>query len=268
MPGHGAPRHPLIKRIARWPTEWLFPRRCPISGEALPADTVLSSTGFRRLTFLGAPGCVQCGMPFAHSGAAAPLCVACAGPPASLYNLCAGRKLDRIRTALVYDKVSAPLILGLKYGDRHDIGLALGALMRGPVQALEPDPDTLVVPVPLHPERLRMRRFNQSAVLARALVKGTGLKVAPQAVRRIKATPQQKGRGFEGRFRNIAGAFEADPAVNGRSIVLVDDVLTSGATLVGAARALRKAGASNVAAVTATRVVPNTKDPDIDLPEL
>lgn len=238
-----------------------------MTASVLSGAGVLSPEGWRRLTFAADPACEGCGLPFVKGEDAAPLCAACAGPETSLRNLIGRRKLDLVRSALVYDTVSAKLVLALKYGDRHDIGVSLGALLVPAIRRLGRGRDALLVPIPLHPQRLRTRRYNQSLVLARSAALVTGHEVQPELLRRIKPTGQQKGRGFEGRFRNLSGAFAASPEVAGREVILVDDVLTSGATLIAAARALRRAGAAHICAVTAARAIPHAKDPDIDLPE-
>lgn len=134
--------------------------------------------------------------------------------------------------------------------------------------AIEPPRNAVLQPVPLHPKRLRSRRFNQAALLAKALSERSGMRYRLDLLQRVKETPQQRGLGFAGRRRNLSGAFKASPDAKRQAVILVDDVLTSGATLLSAARSLRKAGVSFVAAVTVARVFETAKDPQVLLPEV
>lgn len=134
--------------------------------------------------------------------------------------------------------------------------------------ALHPPSHAVLHPVPLHAKRLRDRRFNQAALLARSLSDRSGMPLRLDLLKRIKATPQQRGLGFAGRRRNLSGAFAGAPDAKGQAVILVDDVLTSGATLLSAARALRRAGVSFVGAVTVARVFETAKDPQISLPDV
>ncbi|GGY39644.1 phosphoribosyltransferase [Parvularcula lutaonensis] len=246
----------------------LFPTQCPVTGQAVATSGFFSPEGWARLSFVAPPGCSLCGAPFDHAEKEEPLCAPCAAPHKYPRNLCGPKRLDAVQSALRYDEVSAQLALSLKYADRQDLVPALGAVMKVALDRLAPSQDAVLAPVPLHPSRLRQRRFNQAALLASALSKRSGLAADPALLLRRKATSQQKGLGFEGRFRNLSGAFEARPAAQGRNVIIVDDVLTSGATLVGCARALRRAGARGITAVTLARVFPDAKAPQVDLPEL
>lgn len=257
-------RRGVVARVAAASASVLFPPRCPVTGARVSEAGAFSARGWAQLTFLSEPACRLCGLPFDHAEPGLELCAACAAPEAYLRKLTGRRKLDAIRSVLVYDRVSAGLILSLKYADRHDLATALGRLLAGPIAALAPSPGSVLVPVPLHRRRLRSRRFNQSALLAGAASRASGLPVIPDLVRRPRATASQKGLGVEARFRNIAGAFSAMPAARGASVILVDDVLTSGATLVACARALRRAGAVSVKGVTIARALPNARDHDME----
>jgi ComF family protein len=227
-----------------------------------------SPAGWSRLQFIDAPACELCGAPFAMAPLRGKLCAPCAAPRGFQGQLCGPGLLDRLRSALVYDDESAALILQLKYGDRHDLGPALGRLVAGALGRLDPAVGAVLLPIPLHPRRQRQRGYNQSALLAHAAGRLTGLRVRQDLMARKKATPQQKGLGSLARRRNLTGAFQADPKAQGCNIVLVDDVLTSGATLVSAARTLRRAGAASVMAVTVARVFKGGAGVQADLPEL
>ncbi|MCC5980380.1 MAG: ComF family protein [Oceanicaulis sp.] len=173
---------------------------------------------------------------------------------------CAARvpAFDTARSAFVYTPESRQLVLSLKHGGRVDGLAAFGGWMkRAGADVL--DGADLLVPVPLHGQRLRKRRFNQSLLLARALTRLTGIRTDPHMLVRTRATPSQGGRSAKGRRRNVAGAFRVragrKPRLEGAHIVIIDDVYTTGATLEACARALKRAGAARVDALTLARVV-------------
>jgi len=226
-----------------------------------------SPRGWQQLQFVTPPSCKLCGAPFEHD-AGLPLCAPCAAPRGFDRALCGQGRLDKVRSALTYDALSADLILQLKYGDRHDLAPTLGGLMVPALAAIEPPRNAVLQPVPLHPKRLRSRRFNQAALLAKALSDRSGMPYRLDLLQRVKETPQQRGLGFAGRRRNLSGAFKASSDAKREAVILVDDVLTSGATLLSAAKALRKAEVSFVAAVTVARVFEAAKDPQVLLPEV
>jgi ComF family protein len=188
--------------------------------------------------------------------AAAGLCDACSADPPLV---------ERVRSALAYDGASRRLILAFKHGGRLDgVGLFAGWLSRAGREILaEAD---LLVPVPLHRWRLLGRGFNQAALLAGGVSRLTGIPWTPSALRRHRATASQQGLGAAERRRNItAAAFSLVPRMTGRvvdkRIVLVDDVLTTGATLDACALTLREAGAARIDALTLARVVKPEHDP-------
>ncbi|WP_242390635.1 ComF family protein [Pararhodospirillum photometricum] len=162
---------------------------------------------------------------------------------------------DTARAVLLYNEGAASVILGFKYADRTDAAPVLARWMARAGQELLA-PGAVLVPVPLHWTRLFGRRYNQSVLLAQALARGTGLGVAPDALRRLRRTPPQQSLTREERHDNVRGAFAvARPAVIGdRPVVLVDDVLTTGATAAACARALKAAGAPRVDLLTLARV--------------
>ena len=177
-----------------------------------------------------------------------PYCSLCANPGTPrVCSWCAA-------TAPAFDAIAAPylmegpvtdLVYCLKYENLRASSPELGRLMAG---HLRPQTSTaeLLVPVPLHSRRERERGYNQSALLARELRKRTGVPVADRALRRTKDTPPQVSiAGHEDRRRNIDGAFECD-AVEGRRVLLIDDVVTTGSTMDACAKALKEAGATRV----------------------
>jgi ComF family protein len=171
---------------------------------------------------------------------------------------------QRARAAVCYDDVARTLVHALKYGDRLELAPLMGRLMARAGADLLAEADALV-PVPLHWRRLWLRRFNQSALLSRAISRYANLPLADGVLRRVKATAQQAGLSKEQRAQNLQGAFRIPPeneaAVEGRRLVLVDDVLTTGATANAAARALLRAGAANVDVVVFARVVDAPRPP-------
>jgi ComF family protein len=170
----------------------------------------------------------------------------------------------RARAAVRYDDVARALVHALKYGDRLDLAPTMGRWIANAGRELLGDADALV-PVPLHWRRLWMRRFNQSTRLAEVVSAASGVPVAYDVLRRVKATAQQVGLTRVQRADNVQGAFRVAPdaraEVAGRRLVLVDDVLTTGATLDACARTLLRAGARNVDVLTFARVVDAMRSP-------
>ncbi|MDE4134364.1 ComF family protein [Phaeobacter sp. QD34_3] len=161
------------------------------------------------------------------------------------------------RSALIYGGKARELVLALKHGDRMDIAAhAAGWMARAALPLLRDNP--LVCPVPLHWRRLLKRRYNQSALLAEALANRTGLEYWPDLLRRGRKTPSLDGRSRTERFELLAEAIQLparhNAQVRGRCVLLVDDVMTSGATLSACTDACLRAGASEVRVVVLARV--------------
>ena len=171
---------------------------------------------------------------------------------------------DRARAAVRYDEIARALVHRFKYGDRLDLAPMMGRWMARAGRELLADAEALV-PVPLHWRRLWARRFNQSAALAGAISALAGAPVLHDAVKRVRATPQQVGLDKTERAENVQGAFRVPPErkaeIAGRRLVLVDDVLTSGATVDTCARALLRAGAAHVDVLVFARVVAPIRTP-------
>lgn len=238
----------LAKATARVALDLLLPPLCPITGERVSAPGLLSASGWSQLQFIDDPVCATCGAPFAHDEGEGALCGACiAEPPA----------FDRARAAVVYGEASHKLIVAFKHSDRTELLPLLAGWLARAGAAIDFN-DALIVPCPLHPRRLLARRYNQAAMLALALGRAKGAEVAVDALARVKETPPQQRLSAEARRRNVAGAFTAagrwSERLDGRRVVLVDDVLTTGATLSACARALKKAGAAKVEALVLARV--------------
>jgi ComF family protein len=238
---------PAVKRVLGAALDLLLPPYCLKCGVEVAGAGGLCARCWRGITFLGAPCCAGCGLPFAYDLGADALCAACLrAPPA----------FGRARAALRYDDDSRRLVLAFKHGDRLHLAPAFGAWMRRAGAALLGEAD-LVVPVPLHWTRLFARRYNQAAVLAHALTGAGGPPVGADWLVRRRRTPSQGKRNAQARRRNVAGAFALRPgrSVAGRHVVLVDDVFTTGATLNECARVLLRAGAARVDALTLARTV-------------
>ncbi len=199
--------------------------------------------------FIERPYCERLGTPFAYdSGAPLISPAAFADPPA----------FDRARAVMRFSDVARDLVHLLKYGDRLDLVKPFANWMTRAGNELLDDADALV-PVPLHWTRLFQRRFNQSAELARAISREKNIPVIDDALTRVRATAPQVGLARDERAKNVHGAFSIGksgrPQVKGKRIVLVDDVLTTGATANACARVLRRAGAARIDVLTLTRVV-------------
>jgi ComF family protein len=208
----------------------------------------LTASAFSKLTFLDDPVCDGCGLAMAYAEAAMQLCPACQTKP---------KAFQRCRAACVYDEHSRELILKLKHADRTDLaGLFARWLSRASVELLAEA--EAVVPVPVHRTRMLSRRYNQAAEIARPLARMAGLTYLPDVLIRKRDTDSQGGKSASGRRRNVAAAFAVPEArrhrVLGRRIVLIDDVLTTGATAEGCARALLAAGAASVTLSVVARV--------------
>jgi ComF family protein len=243
-----------LRGTARLGLDVALPRLCP-SCRDLVSDNGVCPACWSRLAFIARPYCPRLGIPFVYDPGPDILSMqAIADPPA--YN--------RARAAVRFEDVSRALVHAFKYGDRLDLGPLMGRWMANAGRELLDNADALV-PVPLHWRRLWSRRFNQSGALAKEIAKLSGVPVAHTALRRVKATQQQVGLSHSERASNVQGAFRVDPAakaeVAGRRLILVDDVLTSGATVDACARALLRAGAANVDVLVFARVVDGGKGP-------
>jgi ComF family protein len=208
-----------------------------------------------RVSFIAPPYCERLGIPFAYDPGPGILSMeAIADPPA----------YGRARAAVRFEEVARDLVHRLKYGDRLDLATSMGQWMARAGRPLLVDADALV-PVPLHWRRLWGRRFNQAAVLAGVVASESGVSLLTAAVRRVRATSQQVGLSRSARAVNVQGAFAVTQAgkvaIYGKRLVLVDDVLTSGATVDACARVLLRAGARNVDVLVFARVVATAQVP-------
>jgi len=229
--------------------DWVYPPRCPVCGAAIGRQTGLCADCWSTLTIPGEPACATCGGPLAGSAVeAAARCAPCLLRPP---------RHDGIAAGTIYGDTSRKLVLAYKHGRRIALAPMLARLICARLPPL--DGDWLVVPVPLHRWRLWRRGFNQAALLAREVAHARGARLAVDALVRRKATPMLGGLGRNARARALSGALALNPRraaqVHGANVVLVDDVLTSGATTDACVAVLKRAGAAKVIVACFARVL-------------
>lgn len=227
----------------------LFPPQCARCRTLVDPGGALCVECWREIDFLGPPNCACCGLPFEFDLGAGALCGACVQSPPPF---------ARARAVMRYDDASRGLILAFKYADRTELAPVLGKwlLRAGATLAAEAD---LIVPVPLHWTRLFARRFNQAALLAHTVGRQAGVPVAAHGLIRRRRTPSQGRFSPSQRRRNLQGAFAVKDGARarfaGRRVLLIDDVMTTGATAAASARTLLAARAASVDVLTLARAI-------------
>ena len=215
-------------------------------GGERPFAPGLSAAAWSRIAWVDGPVCDGCGQPFAYDLRSR--CAACLARP---------RAFDRARCACLYDEASRDLVLKLKHGDRTDLARMFALWLSRAAGELAAECDA-VAPVPMHPQRLFKRRYNQAAEIARPLAKLIDRRYLPDTLVRARDTGGQGGKSRRGRREAVRGAFSVPPAriarIEGKRILLIDDVLTTGATAEACARALKAAGAAQVSVAVVCRV--------------
>lgn len=234
----------------------LLPPLCAMCEEMVGESHGFCGKCWRGFTFISPPFCSCCGLPFEYEGQGlnsgindAALCGAC---------LLERPDFTVARAALVYNDASKNMLLPFKHQDRTDYARALARLLGNAGSAIIEKADALL-PVPLHFSRLFSRRYNQSALLVHQLAKLCGKRMVLHALMRIRSTQSQGHLSREQRYMNVKNAFRVRPnalaQIAGRNLLLIDDVLTTGATANACVMALKQAGAANVDVLTLARVV-------------
>jgi ComF family protein len=239
----------LVAQSFRAAVDVLLPPRCLSCGETVAEPGALCGVCWPLLTFIAPPLCAICGFPFDYDPGNGAICGECLRetPP-----------FERARTVLRYDEHSRDLVISFKHRDRTDAAPAYGKWMARAGAEILAEAD-LIIPVPLHRHRLISRRYNQSAELCHAMSRESSVPQNPDLLIRTRSTPTQGRLTRAERERNVRGAFALKPdagsSVQGRRVVLVDDVLTTGATVNACTRTLLRGGAAAVDVLTLARVV-------------
>ncbi len=239
----------MFRQVGTVVLDAILPPLCLGCGEIVAAAGSLCAKCWQGFSFIAPPQCLRCGVPFAEDLGPDAQCADCLMRPP---------RFRRARAALVYDDRTRRLVLPFKHGDRTDMARACGAWMARAGAELLAEAD-LVAPVPLHWRRLLMRRYNQALLLAARIARDADVRLAADLLRRRRWTGSQAGLKAQERRRNVRQAFDVHPRwsadIKGRSVVLVDDVLTTGATVDACVRTLERAGARHVDVLTLARVV-------------
>jgi ComF family protein len=227
----------------------VFPPVCAGCGAPVASDFGLCGPCWRETAFIGGLVCDRCGTPLpGEDDGRAEFCDDC---------LTLARPWERGRAVFSYKGKGRELVLSLKHADRLDLVRPMAEWAARTARPII-TPDMIAAPVPLHWTRLLRRRYNQSALLARALARILQLDDCPDILQRTRRTPSQEGRSRDARFANVAGTIRAHPRrlgrLAGRHVLLVDDVMTSGATLAAAADACLAGGAARVSVLVMARV--------------
>jgi ComF family protein len=233
----------LLRTCGRWVLDFALPPRCAGCGTIVADVHSFCTDCWTQIDFLGETGCTTCGLPLEATEAS--ICGAClARPP----------RIARTRAAVAYDDLSRGLAIHLKYGRKVAIARTMARYM-APLVGSSADP--VLVPVPLHRARLWRRGFNQSALVARELSRRLKVPANPLALRRFRRTPPLKGMSPLQRRKTVAGAFRVTDkaAVAGKTVILIDDVLTTGLPAEARAGSVQSAGAARVELITWARVV-------------
>ena len=241
---------PGVSRAFGATLDVLLPPSCLTCDRPVEAPGQFCAECFRGVSFITEPCCAHCGVPFATAGQGGVerLCPGCRAHPAPW---------GQARAALAYDGAAKRLILPFKHADRPELARALAPMMARAGAALLRRAE-LLVPVPLHRSRLFARRYNQAALLAQMLSRRSGVPAVPDLLRRVRATVSLGELNATARAEAVDGAFAVRASrsarVAGRRVLLVDDVMTTGATATACTDILLAAGAAGVDVLVAARV--------------
>ncbi len=253
-------QHRGLRALMKGALRLVYPPQCLCCGAPVAEEGGLCPVCWPEAEFIQATCCTRCGAPLpcegsgdaADEAAGLLVCDDCLAMP---------RPWQQGRAALTYRGTGRRLALMLKHGDRLDLVPALGNWVARAALPLV-QPDTVVVPVPVHLRRLLKRKYNQAEMLSRQVARVHGLQHLPGALRRLRHTPMQDHGSVDDRFANLKDAIAVPgrmvPRVEGRAVLLVDDVMASGATLSASAKALMGAGAGPISVVVLARAVKDT----------
>lgn len=250
MAGALAPALPgALRRAAGIFLDAVLPPQCLSCRVPVDGHGYICGTCWSEIDFVADPRCAICGRPFEYDLGAGALCGAC---------IAERPKYGRARAVMRYGERARGLVIGFKHGDRTERAKTFGEWMARVGEEILSQADALV-PVPLHRRRLLSRRFNQAAMLALEAGRRAGVPAQPRLLVRTRPTPSQGGLNARERRLNVRGAFAVRPGhqgeVRGRRLVLVDDVMTTGATVAACTQVLLKAGAASVDVLTLVLVV-------------
>lgn len=238
-----------MKNILKNLLDLLLPSRCACCGKTVMSESTLCADCFDKINFISMPYCKSCGMPFE------------AEIDAKLQKICAQcaqtRHITRLqRSAMIYDDFSKKMILDFKFYAKTQNAKILAKWLYAAGKDIFDEGVDLIMPVPLSYRRLLRRGYNQSAILARLLSKQTGIKADLLSLKKIKHTKPQSMLSGKARMKNVKQVFKlkTDGAVKDKRIVLIDDVMTTGATLAECAKVLLESGAKSVDTLTVARV--------------
>jgi ComF family protein len=231
----------------------IYPAQCIACDAMTDTDFALCPTCWKDVQFVSGLVCDLCGVPLPGDSDTAEHCDDC---------MQIARPWDKGRAAVVYSGVGRKLVLGLKHGDRTDLAPALAEWLMRAAKPLLGDDATAIVPIPLHWSRMIKRKYNQASLLALEMGRKTQVEVMPSLLVRTRRTASLEGHGREARFAALQGAISVrhgfEDRVRGRSFIVVDDVMTSGATFAAASEALCAAGAARVCVLALARVAKDT----------
>lgn len=227
----------------------ILPPRCPITGDIVDKQGVMSSQAWQGLVFISDPRCNLCGIALDFETSDNAKCHQCIENTPSFYSA---------RSALVYNDTSRDLILGFKHGDKTHLIQSFMPWLKKAGKELFEQADYLV-PVPLHPMRMIMRRYNQASLISSELSRSVNVSHLPDALYRVRSTPSQGHLTGDERIKNVHNAFDVNPKlikkIQGKNLVVIDDVYTTGATVNECSKVLYGSGAKQVSVLTIARVI-------------